>query len=143
MARPHVVMKFGRTWVQEVFGRADPKMRALAEAVAEYQRIHIPVSADSDHGREPGYARDRIQVRVRPGWLGSKMYEVGSDATTPDGFPYPIVLDVGSRPHVIESHGDYPMRDEDGHVYGRMVHHPGTEGNNWCSGSLAAVRALL
>lgn len=39
---------------------------------------------------------------------------------------YAAVVEVGGRPHIIRSHGTYPLRDGDGKVYGREVRHPGT-----------------
>jgi hypothetical protein len=147
MPKPAVQVKFTRTWVGELFGRVDPTMRVAAEAVKEYQKAHIPVSADGSHGRPAGYARDRIQIRVRvtSGFLtAGRVYEIGSDATSPDGFPYPVVLDVGAPPHVIESHGNYPLRDpETKQVFGHRVMHPGVTGNNWCRGSIVAARVVL
>lgn len=48
------------------------------------------------------------------------------DAET--GAPIGLFIEVGTRPHVIESHGDYPLRNrETGQVFGRKVNHPGTE----------------
>src|SRR3954471_2816226 len=135
-----VKVVFAKTWVQQVFGFADPTLRLAAQRVAEYQRAHIPVGRDVSRGRARGYARSRIAVRVRVGRFGGREYEVGSDATTPDGFPYPLVLDVGSNPHLIESHGNYPLRNKQtGQVFGPSVHHPGTAPTNWCRGSLSAV----
>ena len=35
-------------------------------------------------------------------------------------------------PHVIESHGPWPLRNrETGEVFGRIVHHPGTKGQHF------------
>lgn len=133
-----VKVQFSRTWVKAVTGLADPKIRAGAERVAEAQRAAIPVSSDGSYGRPPGYARSRIGVRVGFGPQG-RYYDIGSDATTPDGFPYPTVLDVGSRPHVIESHGDYPLRSRDGRVFGKRVMHPGTQPTYWCRRSLLVL----
>lgn len=143
IAGASVTVKFSRTWVQEIAGKADPRMRAAAQRVAAYQRAHIPVGHDVSHGRPPGFAQSRIAVRVRIGEQGFRVYEVGSDATTPDGFPYPVVLDVGSKPHVIQSHGDYPLRDAEGHIFGKTVNHPGTAPTNWCRGSLSAIHGVV
>lgn len=143
LAAASVDVRFARTWVQQVFRAADPRMAAAAERVAEYQRAHIPVGHDASNGRTPGYARERIAVRVRPGKFGGREFEVGSDATTPEGFPYPVVLDVGARPHTIESHGPYPLRDSDGNIFGRVVHHPGIEPTYWCRGSLSALHGVI
>lgn len=40
---------------------------------------------------------------------------------------YAIYVEEGTRPHIIRSHGDYPLRNRrTGQVFGRVVHHPGT-----------------
>lgn len=139
IAGASVDVKFAANWVRQIAGRADPKMRAVAELVRRYQVEHIPIGKDVSHGRSPGYAQSRIAVRVTVGPNGFKVFEVGSDATTPEGFPYPVVLDVGSKPHTIESHGNYPLRDAEGNVLGKKVQHPGTAPTNWCRGSLTVV----
>jgi hypothetical protein len=137
--RASVNLKFSTSWVREVAGIGDPAVRRGAEMIAAAQRAAIPVSQDGSNGRPAGYARDRIAVRVafEPG-IG-KVYNVGSDATTPDGVAYPVILDAGSSPHIIESHGDYPLRDKHGHVFGRVVHHPGTAPTYWCRNSIRAI----
>lgn len=44
-----------------------------------------------------------------------------------DGRTYAAYVELGTRPHVIESHGDYPLRNRrTGQVFGRRVNHPGT-----------------
>jgi hypothetical protein len=117
---------------------AAPKLAIAAEIVAAEQRRLIPVSADGSNGRPAGYARDRIAVR--PGADGGgPYYDVGSDATTPDGVSYPTILDAGSRPHTITAHGDYPLRDRHGHIFGHSVNHPGTKPTYWCRRSILAL----
>lgn len=44
---------------------------------------------------------------------------------------YGRYVNDGTVPHVIESHGPWPLRDEWGHVFGRVVHHPGTRGQHF------------
>lgn len=122
---------------------AAPKVAKAAALVVASQRERIPVSKDGSYGRPPGYARDRIAARPTVSLRGGLAFNVGSDATTPEGFPYPVVLDVGSRPHTIESHGDYPLRNpRTGQVFGKRVHHPGTAPTSWCRGSLAVIRGI-
>jgi hypothetical protein len=117
-----------------------PTMDQIGGEIATAQRARIPVSRDGSHGRPPGYARSRI--RVWRGVDGTGPYrDIGSDARTPDGTSYPAILDLGSAPHVIESKGDYPLRNRrTGQVFGRRVMHPGTRPTAWCRGSLEAVR---
>lgn len=118
---------------------AAPAIRRAADLIADEQRRTIPVSDDGSYGRPAGWARDRIDVR--PGRDGEGPYlDVGSDATTPDGVSYPAILDVGSRPHTIESHGDYPLRNaHTGQVFGPVVHHPGTKPTHWCRNSIMVI----
>lgn len=35
-------------------------------------------------------------------------------------------LERGTKPHLIESHGKWPLRSDEGEVFGRIVHHPGS-----------------
>jgi hypothetical protein len=135
-----VRMKYASSWVRDVTGVADPKIRAGAELVAMAQRAAIPVSRDGSYGRIAGYARSRIAVRVAFDATRGRVYDVGSDATTPDGVSYPLILDVGSAPHTIESHGDYPLRNRrTGQIFGRVVHHPGTAATHWCRNSILVL----
>lgn len=133
----HVV--FDRQLPARVATIAAPKVRLAAEIIADRQRETIPISDDGSHGRPPGYARDHIDI-----WAGvnrgGTYYDVGSDATTPDGVSYPAILDAGSKPHVIESHGDYPLRNaHTGQVFGKRVMHPGTRPTYWCRNSIFAL----
>lgn len=141
-------MARGRTTTRTVFTPgypavvmtiAGPKVVRAAEMIADAQRRNIPVSDDGSYGRPPGYARDRIGL-----FFGkdprSPYIDVGTDATTPDGVSYPAILDAGSRPHIIESHGDYPLRNrKTGQVFGPVVHHPGTRPTYWCRSSILAI----
>jgi hypothetical protein len=44
---------------------------------------------------------------------------------------YAKYVEDDTVPHIIRSHGNYPLRDEYGHVFGRVVHHPGTRGQHF------------
>lgn len=106
---------------------------------AEQQRT-APVSPDGSHGRPPGYLRDRTYSRLGRDAQGLHC-DIGTDATTSDGTPYPIFVELGTRPHVIESHGDYPLRNpKTGQVFGRRVQHPGTDPQPWLRPSLDVLR---
>jgi hypothetical protein len=121
----------------------DPLMDQVADDVAEAQRRRIPVGSERRYGRLPGYARSRIRPTRGADSLGPYR-DIGSDATTPDGTSYPAILDLGSPPHVIESKGDYPLRNRrTGQVFGRRVNHPGTKPTHWCRGSLEDVRGRV
>lgn len=44
------------------------------------------------------------------------------------GADYALDVELGTRPHIIESHGPWPLRNRrTGQVFGRRVEHPGTE----------------
>lgn len=119
-----------------VLDLAEPALDQAAVIVAAGQKRRIPVSQDGSSGRPAGYARDRIHVER--GRDGEGPYrDVGSDAETPEGYPYPIGLELGTRPHIIASHGNYPLRDAHGTVFGRVVHHPGNQPFPWCRAALA------
>jgi hypothetical protein len=123
-------------WEVGVLDLCEPAMDAAAVVVAAGQKRRIPVSQDGSNGRPAGYARDRIHVE-RGRDAVSPFRDIGSDAETPDGYPYPVGLELGTVPHVIESHGDYPLRDKHGHIFGRRVDHPGNPPFPWCRAALA------
>jgi hypothetical protein len=132
--RSELVMEPG--WEVGILDLAAPALDDAAVIVAAGQKRRIPVSADGSNGRPPGYARDAIHVE-RGRDAEGPYRDVGSDATSPDGYPYPLGLELGTAPHVIESHGDYPLRDQHGNVFGRTVNHPGTHPYPWCRAALA------
>jgi hypothetical protein len=82
---------------------------------------------------------------VRSGELVSEMYnERVNDRTRRIGSHsnHTLVNELGSRPHLIESHGDYPLRNrETGQVFGRVVHHPGTLAQPFLRPALYSQRA--
>lgn len=118
-----------------------PAMEAGAEIVAEGQRRRIPVSRDGSHGRPAGYAQSKIHVERGADGLGP-YWDVGTgdDALSPDGTNYPLILELGSRPHEIRSKGDYPLRNaKTGQIFGRVVQHPGTKPQPWLRAALADI----
>lgn len=132
---PDSRLEFEPRWEVGVMELAEPFLDAAAVVVAAGQKRRIPVSEDGSYGRPAGYARDRIHVE-RGRDIEGPYRDVGSDATTPAGYPYPLGLEVGTRPHVIESHGNYPLRSKDGKVFGRRVNHPGNQPFPWCRAAL-------
>jgi hypothetical protein len=74
-------------------------------------------------------ARRRAPAPVRP----DIRWERGRD----DNSPYVdivvrsrlgLMTEFGTRPHIIRSHGPYPLRNRrTGQVFGPVVHHPGTQ----------------
>lgn len=131
-----VEFRFEPRWEVGVMNLAEPHLEQAAIVVAAGQRRRIPVSQDGSNGRPAGYARDSIHVERGRDALGPYR-DIGSDATTPTGYPYPLGLELGTAPHTIESHGDYPLRNrKTGQIFGRVVDHPGTPPYPWCRAAL-------
>ena len=124
-------------------GEDGPVARHLAtraQRITKTAKRLAPVSPHGSHGRPSGYLRSHI------GWeLGRDAEGLYADiytaATTPDGAPYGYFQEVGTRPHIIRSHGNYPLRNRrTGQVFGRVVHHPGTAAQPHLRPALAAER---
>lgn len=125
-------------WEVGILGlpEVDRHMDRAAAIVEAGQKRRIPVSADGSYGRSAGYARSRIHVE-RGRDAEGPYRDIGSDAETPDGYPYPLGLEVGTDPHEIRSKGDYSLRNrKTGQVFGRVVQHPGTQPYPWCRAAL-------
>lgn len=119
-----------------VFGPGGPVaryMRGQAEIVTQGAKRRAPVSPAGSNGRGSGHLRSSI------GW------EMGQDS---DGIyfdvqataDYALFVEVGTAPHVITSHGDYPLRSRSGQVFGRRVNHPGTEAQPFLRPALDDIR---
>lgn len=113
--------------------RRDLEYRAQA-GTQEAKRL-CPVSPDGSGQNPSGHLRSSIGRRT--GEDGTSIYvEWG---TSVDYWPY---VEYSTRPHIIRSHGDYPLRDKHGRVFGQEVHHPGTEAQPFLVPSLdTALRA--
>jgi hypothetical protein len=111
----------------------DPAVRAAmdrtsAQIVNEMKR-RCPVSPVGS-GHESGHLRSSIHAfRQGDGIL------IGPTAS------YARYVVEGTPPHIIRSHGPWPLRDEHGHVFGRVVHHPGTRAQPFVSEAAQAVAA--
>lgn len=112
------------------------------EVGAQGAKRRAPVSPDGSHGRPSGYMRSAI------GWvIGSDsegLYvDIVSPAETPEGYPYGLGVEVGTVAHVIRSKGPYPLRNpKTGQVFGREVHHPGTEPQPYLRPALDDIRSM-
>ncbi len=75
------------------------------------------------------HGRIAAGVRAKPPGVdnGEAYIDVETAAEDEHGAPIGLFTEVGTRPHVIESHGDYPLRSRTGQVFGRRVNHPGTQ----------------
>jgi hypothetical protein len=133
-----VKVELDPAWQRQMFALAGSALDQAAVVVAAGQKRRIPVSQDGSNGRPAGYARDRIHVE-RGQDLEGPYRDIGSDAETLDGYPYPVGLELGTVPHTIVSHGDYPLREEHGRVFGRVVDHPGNPPFPWCRAALGDI----
>lgn len=134
-----VFVKLERGFDRKAKDLGEPALSAGADIVADGQRRRIPVSRDGSYGRGPGYARSKIHIERGTDDEGPfRDIGTGDDALTPDGANYPLILELGSRPHIIRSKGDYPLRNrKTGQVFGREVRHPGTQPYPWLRAALA------
>jgi hypothetical protein len=86
----------------------------------------------------------RASAPVKYGDLVAKMYnERVDDRTRRIGSRsnHTLVTELGSRPHAIDSHGRYPLRNrETGQVFGRHVNHPGTRAQPFLRPALYSQR---
>lgn len=122
----------------------EPALDRAARIVEDGQLRRIPVSRDGSHGRVPGYARSKIHIERGVDPDGPyRDIGTGDRALSPDGANYPLILELGSRPHEIRA-GEprpgkrpYPLRNrKTGQVFGRVVQHPGTQPYPWLRASL-------
>lgn len=97
--------------------------RLAAEAV-QTMKFLCPVSPVGSRHRS-GNLRSSIHA-VRGGNGSARWVDIGPTA---DYAPY---VNNDTVPHIIESHGPWPLRNrETGQVFGRIVHHPGTRGQHF------------
>lgn len=105
-----------------------------AATVARRAKELCPVSPHGSGGNPSGHLRNSIEYGVGRDERG--LYgEAGTDVE------YALPVELGSRPHVIESHGDYPLRNPaTGQVFGKRVQHPGTEAQPFLRPALDSIR---
>jgi hypothetical protein len=112
-----------KLWTDDAAGPVAAMMDRLADGLVLSMKYRCPVSDGSDPDRIPGTLRNSITKFRQPD--GS--YLVGPTATTAGGLPLGPLVEDGTPPHIIESHGAWPLRNKGtGQVFGRVVHHPGT-----------------
>ena len=124
-------------------GPAGPVARMLeskGEIVTQGAKRRAPVSPAGSGGRPSGYLRSNIHWKLGTDTLGLYV-DVMSPATTVDGDPYGLFVEVGTVPHVIRSHGPYPLRNRrTGQVFGPIVNHPGTAAQPYLRPALEDLR---
>lgn len=109
-------------------------LQRRAELVTQEQKRLCPTSPRGSGGNRSGHLRSSI------GWSmgedGEGLYaDVG-----PRGVDYWMYPEFGTKPHVIESKGNYPLRSASGQVFGRRVHHPGTPATPYIRPSILAAK---
>lgn len=107
-------------WRRELEGSAGVRsiLADAGDVVEKGAKRRCPVSTDGSGGNPPGHLRDSIGQT--PGVDGHGPFvDVGTDVH------YALAQELGAAPHVIRSHGPWPLRDKHGRVFGREVHHPG------------------
>jgi hypothetical protein len=123
-------------WVR-VFGGAGPVaryMRSQAEIVTQGAKRRAPVSPAGSNGRPSGYLRSSIGHVEGQDSIGI-YFDVQATAD------YALMVEVGTVAHVIESHGDYPLRNaRTGAVFGKRVNHPGTAAQPFLRPALDDIR---
>jgi len=87
---------------------------------------HNMVGELEEYHRPSGYMKSQI------GWTHGRdaegMYwDINSPATSTQGAPYGLFVEIGTKEHDIESKGPWPLRNrQTGAVFGHKVKHPGT-----------------
>lgn len=110
-------------------------LRVKGERVAREAQRLCPVSEDGSGGNPPGHLRDSISAGGVDRDERGLFVDVGTDVD------YALPVELGSRPHVIESHGDYPLRNpKTGAVFGKTVQHPGTQAQPFLRPALDVLR---
>jgi hypothetical protein len=102
------------------------RLARLGELITQEAKRRAPVSPDGSHGRKSGYLRSQIGWdlgRDRRGWY----VDIRSPARTPEGAPYGLFVEVGTRAHIIRARRKKVLANRKrGQVFGPVVHHPGT-----------------
>lgn len=107
---------------------------AIAERIKSYQEQFISMNQSIVTGN----MLDSIEV---DNW-GDGTAEVGATATSDEGFPYPVVIENGSRPHIIEGNPllAFYWEKESVFVITHSVQHPGTSAKPFVQPSLDYIQ---
>jgi hypothetical protein len=115
-------------------------LETKGEIVTQGAKRRAPVSPAGSNGRPSGYLRSNIYWKLGVDSIGIYV-DILSPATTPDGAPYGLFVEVGTVAHIITSHGNYPLRNaRTGQIFGRIVHHPGTRAQPYLRPALEDLR---
>jgi len=123
-------------------GAVGRMMAGKGERVAQGMKRRAPVSPDGSHGRPSGYMRSKVGWELHRDLIGLYV-DIGTSARTPDGAPYPLYVEFGTRPHVIRPKrpgGMLRWEDQTGVHYALKVHHPGTRPQPFMRPALDDIR---
>ncbi|SFK92630.1 hypothetical protein SAMN05216275_14165 [Streptosporangium canum] len=104
------------------------KMARYGEIVTQGAKRRAPVSPRGSGGRPSGYLRSKIGWQLGRDTIGLYV-DIASPARTPQGEPYGLFMEVGTRAHIIRAKkpGGWLRWVSGGKVhFARQVNHPGT-----------------
>jgi len=94
------------------------------------ERARLRRAGDLPLGPPSGHLRNSVRAFREPD--GSVIIGPTAD--------YAAYVNDGTRPHIIRSHGPWPLRNRaTGQVFGPVVHHPGTVGVHFIERTAAAL----
>lgn len=97
------------------------------EVMQELRRLGKTVERGAKR-RAPTWAADGVNAKEPKVDAVGAYVDIATEAESAEGAPIGLFAEVGTKPHVIESHGDYPLRNaKTGQAFGKKVNHPGTE----------------
>jgi hypothetical protein len=132
-----------RMWADDPAGGVAWALSQLADELVMAMKAECPVAPHdtpptrrNPAGRRSGTLRSSIQkFRLDP-----TTYLVGPTDTTSDGQFLGQLINEGTRPHIIESHGPWSLHNPiTGQYFGRVVHHPGTRPNRFIERAVATL----
>lgn len=135
MASADVTVVWNSAAVRALSQSADARafMDRLAAFAVQDMKKHCPVSPVGPLHRS-GRLRSSITSERQPD--GS--IHVGPTAD------YGKYVNDGTPPHIIRSHGSYPLRNaETGQVFGPVVHHPGTRAQPFIEETAADINGMV
>lgn len=105
-----------------------------AQIVTQGAKRRCPVSPSGSEHHPSGWLRSSI------GWdLGRDTEGLHADVGT--DVDHALDVEFSTKPHIIESHGDYPLRNrKTGQVFGKRVMHPGTKAQPFLRPALDDMR---
>jgi hypothetical protein len=114
-------------------GPVDRAMSRLADGAVHSMKFRCPVYHGPRRGPRPGHprqvARDSGTLRssIRKFRLADGSYLIGPTDEVAPGVLLGPMIETGTRPHEITSHGPWPLYNAaTGQTFGRRVWHPGT-----------------